>query len=492
MLKLEQKIIIKTLLDLDNSKKKIARELGISKNTVKKYIKEIEIDEKNIFKTSVSKNNNVEVHKELILNWLDGEPKLSHLRIWEKLRDEVGFSFGYDSVRRYVKTLRFKEKVYPYIPEGIAGQEAQVDFGYIGLLLDPFTNKRRKAWVFCMRLICSRYDYYVIVFDQTVRTFLNCHISAFNYFRGVPKRVKIDNLKSAVLKSNFYQPVYQSEYLSLSQHYNFLIDPCRVYKPKDKAHVENGIKFVKYNFIAGRTFVDINDCNNQLKQWMKEKAKRIHGTTRKIPLDVFLHEEKPALIKLPIESFDTGEWLIRKLHPDCYIQVNKAYYSVPHEYVGKEINVRTSSTIVEVFDSDLSVICIHQTALKEKERVNNKSHFPDWFNDIASRNSKEYYLKQAQKHGVGVYNYCLSMFQESPGSAYRMVQGIISLAKKHGDKKLELACIRASTYSNYSYQCIKNILTKNLISDLKDFENFQEFKISETYKSDLKQYDLLY
>jgi transposase len=490
MLRVEQKITIKTLHELGTPKKKIAKELGISKNTVKKYIKEIEVSEKNIFKTSVSKTSKVDEYKKLILKWLCLDPKLSNLRIWEKLKEEASFSYGYDSVRRYVRKLRFKENIYPYIPEGIAGEEAQVDFGYIGFLLDPYTNKKRKAWVFCMRLIYSRYDYYKIVFDQKVSTFIECHINAFRYFGGVPRRVKIDNLKSAILEASFYQPVYQNEYLALSQHYKYLIEPCRVYKPKDKAFVENGIKYVKHNFIAGRSFSDINDCNNQLKHWMKEKAKRVHGTTRKIPLNVFLDEEKSKLIKLPIENFDTGKWLKRKLHPDCYINVDKAYYSVPHEFVGKELNIRVGSSFIEIFNNNLSVICIHPKALKEKQRINNESHFPDWFNDIASRNSKDYYLKQAQKYGDVVHNYCSTMFEENSGSGYRMVQGILTLAKKYDKKRIEKACSRASIYNNYSYQCIKNILTKNLVFDLEDLENFQNFKTSNTYKSDLKEYDL--
>ena len=94
-----------------------------------------------------------------------------------------------------------------------SGEEAQVDFGYAGLTPDN-NKKRRKTWVFNMRLSYSRLDYYEKAYDQRAETFMRCHINAFNCFRGVPEYVKTDNLKA-----NFYEPVYQRQYKDFADYY---------------------------------------------------------------------------------------------------------------------------------------------------------------------------------------------------------------------------------------------------------------------------------
>ena len=128
----------------------------------------------------------------------------------------------------------------------LPGEEAQVDFGYLGLTY--YKGKKRKTWVFNMRLSYSRLDYYEIVYDQRVETFIQGHINAFYYFAGIPQYVKIDNLKAAILKANFYEPIYQELYKNFAYHYGFHPLPCRVRRPNDKGKVESGIKYVKNNF----------------------------------------------------------------------------------------------------------------------------------------------------------------------------------------------------------------------------------------------------
>ncbi|MDI6641099.1 MAG: DDE-type integrase/transposase/recombinase [Elusimicrobiota bacterium] len=142
-------------------------------------------------------------------------------------------------------------------------EEAQVDFGYAGLVAD-IDSKIKNSWVFCMELTYSNKSYYETVFRQDVRTFLSCHINAFRYFGGVPKTVKIDNIKSAILKASFYEPEYQKEYLRFANYYGFAPIPCRIYTPTDKASVETQVGYVKNNFFKGRKFVNISDCNLQL------------------------------------------------------------------------------------------------------------------------------------------------------------------------------------------------------------------------------------
>lgn len=163
----------------------------------------------------------------------------------------------------------------------LPGEEAQVDFGYLGYTL--YEGRKRKTWVFNMRLSYSRLDYYERVYDQRVETFIQCHIHALYYFGGVPQYIKIDNLKAAILKANFYEPVYQELYKNFASHYGFHPLPCMVRRPNDKGKVESGINYVKNNFFSGRNFTDEQDLREKLARWNTKTNHRIHGTTRKVP-----------------------------------------------------------------------------------------------------------------------------------------------------------------------------------------------------------------
>jgi transposase len=137
----------------------------------------------------------------------------------------------------------------------LPGEEAQVDFGYVGKL--NIYGKARKAWVFIMVLSYSRYMYAEITLDQSVKTFISCHVNAFRYFNGVPGIVKVDNLKAAIIEADFYEPVTQRTYAEFARHYGFLPEPCRVYTPTDKGKVESAVKYVKDNCFKERGFKDI-------------------------------------------------------------------------------------------------------------------------------------------------------------------------------------------------------------------------------------------
>jgi len=178
-----------------------------------------------------------------------------------------------------------------------------------------------------MRLSYSRLDYYEIVNDQRVEIFLMCHINAFRDFGGVPKLVKIDNLKAAMVEANFYEPVYQRAYKTLNEHYAFEIIPCRVRKPQEKGKVEAGIKYVKGNFFKRREFKSREDVEEQLRDWVKYKCNsRIHGTTKKIPQEVFANEERRLLKELPLEAYTISILAKRKVCKDCHITVEGSYY----------------------------------------------------------------------------------------------------------------------------------------------------------------------
>jgi transposase len=197
------------------------------------------------------------------------EQGLTNVRVREKLLEQ-GISLKYRTLSRYIAGLKHKEDICVRFHTQ-PGEEAQVDFGYVGMhYVEP--DKKKKAWVFNMRLSYSRLDYYEVVFDQAVKTFIKCHINAFKYFGGVPKTVRIDNLKAAILEAHFYEPLQQETYRQFSEHYGFDPIPCRVREPQEKGKVESGIKFVKGNFFAGREFVSRQDMERALAYWLSTRC----------------------------------------------------------------------------------------------------------------------------------------------------------------------------------------------------------------------------
>ena len=179
------------------------------------------------------------------------------------------------------------------------------------------------------------------VYNQKVSTFIDCFIEAFEYFEGIPERVKIDNLKAAILKANFYEPEYQKEFKQFADYYNFLIDPCKVRQPQEKGKVESGIKYVKNNFFKGRSFKNRNDMEYQLNEWQENVCnKRIHGTTRKVPEIVFQEIEKNKLKKLPYKKWESFWIEKRKVSTTSHIMTDCNYYSVPYKYIGEIVEIK--------------------------------------------------------------------------------------------------------------------------------------------------------
>lgn len=305
---------IKTLWEIGKNKTQIARATGHDWKTVDKAIKAIEAGKGE--PQMKSKPSIIEPYKEKVVELL--EMGLNGKRIHEEIRAR-GFRGTYSAVKKYIRKLKARENIFVRI-HTLPGKEAQVDFGYVGKTKDD-EGRTRKTWVFNMRLSYSRMDYYRKVYDQKVETFIICHIKAFEHLGGIPEVVKIDNLKAAILEASFYEPVYQRMYKDFAYYYGFKSIPCRIYHPNDKAKVESGIKFVKEGFFKGRQFLDGKDCDDKLDFWTQKANMRIHGTTRKVPVEVFEEEEKQKLLPLPTKRYRLSKVGTRVVYHDCHIFV---------------------------------------------------------------------------------------------------------------------------------------------------------------------------
>ena len=217
-------------------------------------------------------------------------------------------------------------------------EAGQVDFGKGPDIIDVFTGREIKTWIFVMTLCFSRHMYAEIITDQKVPTWLACHRRAFEFFNGIPHKMIIDNAKCAITRACYRDPEVQRSYGELAEGYGFLISPCPPRDPKKKGRVESGVKYVKKNFVPLRQFRSLTDANQQLKTWLLETAgNRIHGTTRQKPLTMFAETEKLMLQPLPDVPPQLAQWTQVKVHGNCHVQFEKAYYSAPFRLVRQKL-----------------------------------------------------------------------------------------------------------------------------------------------------------
>ncbi|MBP6952785.1 MAG: IS21 family transposase [Alphaproteobacteria bacterium] len=444
---------ILTLWKQGTSKSEISRITKKDRKTVQKVIKRYE-ETGGETPPFVHKESSLRKHHTEIVSYLESE--LSGVRIYEKLQEQ-GCTLSYSSVKRYIAQLTLKTKICVRF-HSEPGEEAQVDFGYVGFMPDPKSDKKRKAWVFNMRLSYSRLDYYEVVFDQKVETFIQCHENAFRSFCGIPKVVKIDNLKAGILEAHFYEPIYQKLYKQFADHNGFYALPCRVRKPQEKGKVESGIKYIKANFFAGRQFKTHEDLYKQLDEWVRNYChERIHGTTKEKPKILFDNQEKASLLSLPHSSFYIGYRGQRKVHKDCHITLEQNFYSVPFQYVGENVEVDCGSKEVKIFYKDKQ-IALHAKKEGKGEFSTQTSHYPEYkYYTPTSPLYLSKYRDKMRSLGKATEDLFSKIVKDHPQDWYRIVKGILNLRKTYSDEVINLTCKRALAFGITQYRKIKRI-----------------------------------
>lgn len=458
------------------SERRIARDMGLSRTTVRKYRElaeshgylqgESALPDEPTLRAALgpgprppSVASSVEPYQDLVRGWVEQGVEMS--AIYQRLRDNHGYTGSYSAVRRYVS------RVSPHTPEAVVrvhtapGEELQVDFGSVGLLYDPAHGDRRPASVFVATLCFSRHQYAELVFDQKTPTWIALHRRAFDSFGGVPQRVVPDNLKPAVKQALVHDPVLGEAYRRMGLHYGFLISPTAPGRPRHKGKVENGVHYVQRNFMAGQDFVDSHVANQRLQIWIREVAgTRVHGTTHQAPLKLFNEYERAALLPLPAESFTLCEVKPVKVHPDCHVTLAGSYYSVPYRYVGQTLEAYVSERVVELY-LGANLLATHvRSTTPGRWHTRLEDYPPD----------KAEYLKRTPDHcrqlaahiGPATQSVVETLLNERPLDRLRAVQAILRLEESVGRQRLEAACARAAYYGDVRYRRIKDILNAAL------------------------------
>ena len=442
---------IKTLLEKGKSQREISRELQISRKVVRRIKTEIEQEHP---PSHYARGKKLDAYQEQIKAYLESD--LTAVLIHQRLAHKHGLQISYSSVRKFVAGLKDKEV---YVPIQTArGQEAQVDFGYLGKFKQA-DGQLVKAWVFSMILSYSRYAYYEVVTDQSVLSFIGCHIHAFEFFGGVPEWVLLDNLKAGVIHPNFYEPILQEQYSEFLAHYGCAGKPCRVRKPEHKGKVESGIKYVKNNFVKGLEHQGYDRLVEELQIWNVEVCnKRTHGTTRKVPLAVFNQLEKDKLSSLPARRYEIWQWEQRKVNRMGHISFVCSYYSVPYKYVGQQLRVKSNGCLLKVF-CDHQEVALHQLSKQKGQYITRPEHLPVH----KQPRGPDYYQAKLETIGPAAVAMMQAFIKGHPKHWKEKTQGLLSLKKTYPLSTIEQACKRALEYGAYTYQSVKNICQRGLV-----------------------------
>lgn len=458
MLTMYQQITVKTLAKQHKKQTEIATEMGCHRNTVRNIINRPTVVEK----STRNKTSYFDQYRDQIKELL--AKKVSQLRIYEILLEEYQFQRTYDSLSKYIR------KEFPKIPEAFGvqvtspGEIAEVDFGYAGLLpinAPGESIRLAKTWFLSVRLNYSRMAYRAMTHNQKVTTFIMGISNALTFFGGVPKRLKIDNLRAAVIKNQHYDLQFNPDFLDWANHENVVINPCAPYHPEQKGGVESDMKYIENNFLVERHFNDWIDLQHQFLQWSTTYAnQRIHGVTKKVPHEVFISEEKSTLQPLPVTDFATFERGERKVQSNCHIFFQNHYYSVPARLVSKMVTLRFSGALLRVIYQGEEVAC-HLISHEVGMFTTCRSHLPEFKCYSTTEYQQKYEAKMADL-GESAQTYFKEILVKQDSYWFRSVRSILGLASEYGNQAVNLSLARALQFHVTDTNIIRRIVTKQL------------------------------
>ena len=460
------------------NKSKIAESLGITRPTVRNYLKlamaagltpESSAGDVATFALSVQAKvsgvdrvsaapaiQSIAVHEERIKELLK-EPDMTARQIW-RLLAEAGHSFSERSLNRYIQLIDPSGPAVTVRLEVDPGTQAQVDFGRATLTLGEV---RKRLWAFVMTLSYSRHRFVRFVERQDVATWLDCHIRAFQFFGGVPATVLLDNLKSGVVKPDLYDPTINRAYAELERHHGFVADPAKVRTPEHKGKVERSMPVVRQQLVAGRTYFDMADANEKALIWCRDEiGMRPNGTTHEAPRIRFERDEKAVLKELPVHRFEMPVWKECTVHPDHHVVFEKSYYSVPTRFVGKKVWVRGGLVMADIFCKDIQ-IKTHPTAHRPGTWRTDLNDYPEG-KKLFLQFKPAWCRKEASRMG----EYAGRMVEEilAPHALVhlRKAQAILRLGEKYGAQKLDDVCRHLLDNGSNSHAAVKRLLEKGI------------------------------
>ena len=405
-------------------------------------------------------------HKKVEPDWSEVHQQLKGKTItrqllWEEYTEQYPnrcysysqFCDRYDRWRKKLKrSLRQVHK---------AGEKLFIDYcGPTLPVVNRYTGEIKQAQVFVAVLGASNYTYCEATWSQSLPDWLNSHVRAFEFLGGLPEVVIPDNLRSGVSKACRYDPKLNPAYQQLAAHYQVAIIPARPYKPKDKAKAEVGVQIVERWIMAGlrhHTFFSLGEVNQAIKVLLVELNQKPFKNLPGSRLSAFEQLDKPALKPLPKHPYEYRDVKDAKVYIDYHVEYEQHFYSVPHHLVGEEVVLQASDRLVEIyfknqliashvrkFQTGMTTVPSHMPEKHEKHMRWTPGRFMNWASDT----------------GPQVLEWVKQRFVEKdhPEQAYRVCLGVLNLARKYSNDRLNNACYLANLNHLNRYHHIKDIL----------------------------------
>ena len=385
--------------------------------------------------------------------WIEQQVRLKRnaQAIYQDLVDQFAFPSSYQSVKRFVRTLRHADPEQFDRLEFLPGEEAQVDYGEGALTIDPRSGRYRRPRLFVMTLRYSRRSFRRVVWQSSQQVWAQLHEEAFRYFGGVPSYVVLDNLKEGVLKPDLYEPELNPIYSAMLAHYAVVADPARVADPNRKGCVESAIQHTQGTALAGRRFETLEAQNEFLRHWEETWAsKRIHGRTRR-QVEAMFQEEKPHLRPLPVAAFRIFTEVVRTVCDDTTVRVDSSYYAARPAPIGSQVVVRIYASTIEIRDRHThALLRVHprmahpgSVVLPTNERPFNPSR------------QTAVLLASAERIGPQTRALCQQMFDTEGRPGQRAMWGIVGLSRRYPARLVEQACAHAIGNHIYRYKHVR-------------------------------------
>jgi transposase len=426
----------------------IAAELQLSRPTVQKWVERTTYERR----PSPQRPSKLDSFKGQIVAMLERHPYTAQ-QILQQLKSQ-GYAGGYSILKEFVRLVRPVRKPAFLMLEFAAGECAQVDWGSYGSIAVGST--RRRLSFFVMVLCYSRMIYIEFTLSEGMEQFLSCHRHALEFFGGSPAKVMIDNLKSGVLEHPpGLEARFNPRYLDFAAHYGFTPVACQVRKGNEKGRVENGVGYVKKNFLGGLDIPSFGALNPAGRQWMDTVANvRIHGETHCKPIERFA-QEKPLLRPLPAMPYDCAVVRPTGANGCCRVVLDTNRYTAPYLYASQKLTLKIYPDQLLLYHQE-KLIATHLRSYDRHQDIRNPDHIQELL--VHRHRAREQTFLQAFLSLGPQADFYARKLREKRLNAPHHIQKIVALSQLYGPDKVARALDDALTFEAYGCEYIANLL----------------------------------
>ncbi|MCF8076633.1 MAG: IS21 family transposase [Desulfotignum sp.] len=441
---------IHRLNNMQFSSRHIARQLGLDRETVKKYIDQPDIT----CQKRPGRVSKLDPYRDLIQQMVNDYPQIKAPVVLQHIQAK-GFAGEITIVRDYLKQIRQDKKQAFIRFESRPGEQFQIDWGHFGGL--AYGKSARKLYALVVIESHSRVLFVVFTHSQKQATLHQCLVAAFLYFGGTPKELVVDNMVTAVIERVGSMIRFNEAFLDFLRHFGITPKACNVRAPYEKGKVENSIRYIRHNFWPLRTFTDLDDVNHQVLAWLDTTAnQRVHQTTREKPAERFV---KDALRPLPDPLPDYRETNSLTVYKDFGVRFDANVYTVPPRLVGKSVTLKADSRTVSIYYKEKQVAA-HTRKWKKNLRIDLPAH-TEQVRKLRKRILMDRQIMIFMSLGQEAVDY-LEKLTDASQPLKKTVAQLLQLQDKYGASSLIYALRKALAHKLYGSEYVENILYQEM------------------------------